>query len=69
LSQFLDQQTHSATAFTSSSQEADGPFELIPVQQWYFETQQTALSHFNQSVLLKVDKAITESELQASIEQ
>jgi non-ribosomal peptide synthase protein (TIGR01720 family) len=42
---------------------------LLPIQQWYFEKEPLAISHFNQSVLLGIDKGITENMLEASIEQ
>jgi non-ribosomal peptide synthase protein (TIGR01720 family) len=32
---------------------------LLPIQQWYLEKDRIDVSHFNQSVLLSIDKAIT----------
>ncbi|MGF7083050.1 condensation domain-containing protein, partial [Mucilaginibacter sp. UYCu711] len=43
-----------------------GPTGLLPIQQWYFEKAPVAVSHFNQSVLLKIDKAITAAALQVA---
>ncbi|MEO7535571.1 MAG: non-ribosomal peptide synthase/polyketide synthase, partial [Ferruginibacter sp.] len=42
---------------------------LLPIQQWYFETEQANLSHFNQSVLLKIDKSVTEIVLTKAIQE
>ena len=46
-----------------------GPSGLLPIQQWYFETEKVNVSHFNQSVLLRIDKSITEPVLQAAMKQ
>ncbi len=46
-----------------------GEAALLPVQQWYLETEQSNVSHFNQKLLLKIDKAITPSLLTEVIEQ
>jgi amino acid adenylation domain-containing protein/non-ribosomal peptide synthase protein (TIGR01720 family) len=47
----------------------NGPCGLLPIQQWYFEKKQAAVSHFNQSVLLAVDKKVTASILQQVLQQ
>ncbi|GEO12156.1 non-ribosomal peptide synthetase [Segetibacter aerophilus] len=52
-----------------NSEDLAGSCGLLPVQQWYFETQQVELSHFNQSVLLSIDKSIDENILNQAIEQ
>jgi amino acid adenylation domain-containing protein/non-ribosomal peptide synthase protein (TIGR01720 family) len=36
-----------------------GPAGLLPIQQWYFDKQPQDISHYNQSVLLSVNKAVT----------
>jgi amino acid adenylation domain-containing protein/non-ribosomal peptide synthase protein (TIGR01720 family) len=36
---------------------------LLPIQQWYLEKQQPDIDHFNQSVLLGIDKSVTAEEL------
>ena len=36
-----------------------GAFGLLPIQSWYLEKGPAAVSHFNQSVLLKIDKRVT----------
>ncbi len=46
-----------------------GTCGLLPIQQWYFEREHTAISHFNQSVLLKIDKTITATALREVLEQ
>ena len=42
---------------------------LLPIQQWWLEMDQAEIAHFNQSVLLGLDKVITASELGQAIEQ
>ncbi|HSF45288.1 MAG TPA: amino acid adenylation domain-containing protein, partial [Chitinophagaceae bacterium] len=42
---------------------------LLPVQQWYLTKKNAAVSHFNQSVLLKIDKRVTEAVLTEAIQQ
>ncbi|MEP6583050.1 MAG: amino acid adenylation domain-containing protein [Ginsengibacter sp.] len=37
----------------------NGACELLPIQQWYLENQWKSVSHFNQSVLLGIDKRIS----------
>ncbi len=46
-----------------------GAFGLLPIQSWYLEKAPAAVSHFNQSVLLKIDKSVTAEALQAALEQ
>ena len=46
-----------------------GTFGLVPIQSWYLEKEPAELSHFNQSVLLKIDKSITAATLQTAFEQ
>ena len=40
---------------------------LLPIQQWYLEMAQPEMDHFNQGVLLSVDKAVTAAELGQAI--
>jgi amino acid adenylation domain-containing protein/non-ribosomal peptide synthase protein (TIGR01720 family) len=42
---------------------------LLPIQQWYLDTAGTAVPHFNQSVLLTVDKKVDVTTLSAAIHQ
>ncbi|MCB9252333.1 MAG: non-ribosomal peptide synthase/polyketide synthase [Flavobacteriales bacterium] len=42
---------------------------LLPVQQWFFEKDTSNRSHFNQSILLKIDKRIGVSELKGAFKQ
>jgi aryl carrier-like protein len=46
-----------------------GSCGLIPIQQWYFEGAEDAVSHFNQTVLLSIDKSVTPEELGSATEQ
>ncbi|GAA3937003.1 amino acid adenylation domain-containing protein [Chitinophaga oryziterrae] len=44
-----------------------GTSGLLPIQQWYFETSHTKDVHFNQAVLLGIDKRVEVAELSAAI--
>ncbi|QJB31967.1 non-ribosomal peptide synthase/polyketide synthase [Chitinophaga oryzae] len=58
-----------ATAVSADQEIQSGSCGLLPVQQWYFEKEGTTPSHFNQSMLLKIDKRIPSSTLSAAIMQ
>lgn len=42
-----------------------GEADLLPIQQWFFETVQTHPSHFNQSRLLSIDKSVKGDQIAA----
>ncbi|QEM10872.1 non-ribosomal peptide synthetase [Mucilaginibacter rubeus] len=42
----------------------NGDVGLLPIQQWYLEQHQTEISHYNQAVLLSIDKNISVVTLQ-----
>jgi amino acid adenylation domain-containing protein/non-ribosomal peptide synthase protein (TIGR01720 family)/FkbM family methyltransferase len=44
-----------------------GDSPLLPVQQWYFDNAPSDVHHFNQSVLLAIDKSVTHEQLQQVI--
>ena len=46
-----------------------GESGLLPIQQWYLEKDSKQPAHFNQAVLLGIDKSITETTIQQAIEQ
>jgi len=46
-----------------------GPSGLMPIQQWYFEGDGVAISHFNQGVLLAIDKSLTKEIVNDAVEQ
>jgi amino acid adenylation domain-containing protein/non-ribosomal peptide synthase protein (TIGR01720 family) len=46
-----------------------GESGLLPIQQWYFEQDNAAVSHYNQSVLLGIEKSVGEAALSAVIEK
>ena len=54
-------------ATTAEQGELRGASGLLPVQQWYFSHDRTALSHYNQHVLLELDKSVEEEELSAAV--
>ncbi|MEJ6981955.1 non-ribosomal peptide synthase/polyketide synthase [Pedobacter sp. P351] len=47
----------------------EGDCGLLPVQQWFFEMELTDISHFNQGVLLKIDKAVASDVLSQAVNQ
>jgi hypothetical protein len=46
-----------------------GSSGLLPIQQWYLDKAPVVISHFNQSVLLGIDKSVTAPVLNAAIKQ
>lgn len=47
----------------------EGTFGLLPIQQRFFENNSGNRSHFNQSVLLEIDKSITFEQLQTAFDK
>ncbi len=45
-----------------------GQSGLLPIQQWFLQSQSNGISHYNQSVLLKIDKSITGEIVSEAIE-
>ena len=50
---------------TGEQGELSGTSGLLPIQSWYLESADRDISHYNQSLLLKISKSITAIELQA----
>ncbi len=46
----------------------DGKVGLLPIQQWFFEQDIQEISHYNQSILLKIDKEINSAILTKAVE-
>ncbi|OXB23750.1 hypothetical protein B0A80_09825 [Flavobacterium tructae] len=46
----------------------EGEVSLSPIQQWFFERNEAVLSHFNQAVLLSIDKKIPKEKLEKTVE-
>ncbi|MCW3078681.1 non-ribosomal peptide synthetase, partial [Segetibacter sp.] len=59
----------SAIAVKSEQGELTGFSGLLPIQQWYLEQGSSDISHFNQSVLLSIDKSITQNVLLEAVKQ
>ncbi|WP_147203649.1 non-ribosomal peptide synthetase, partial [Segetibacter aerophilus] len=59
----------SAIAVRAEQGELTGFAGLLPIQQWYLEQESSDVSHFNQSVLLSINKSITEDVLSAAVKQ
>ena len=45
----------------------EGAVRLSPIQQWFFENQWDDNTHFNQAVLLEINKAVSQEQLQTCI--
>ncbi|WP_459209685.1 amino acid adenylation domain-containing protein [Aquimarina rhabdastrellae] len=45
-----------------------GTAGLLPIQQWFFEQELEAVSHYNQSVLLNINKEVSEANLAIAIQ-
>ena len=69
LSALLEQRSEKESEVSGEQFVLTGPSGLLPIQQWFFEKEHKNISHFNQSVLLGIDKGITESVLKRAIEQ
>ncbi len=46
-----------------------GPCKLLPIQQWFLDGNKGDISHFNQAVLLSIDKTITAEMLSDAVKQ
>ncbi|MBK8552372.1 MAG: AMP-binding protein [Ignavibacteria bacterium] len=68
LSALLDQRSEDLKT-VGEQFELTGACGLLPIQQWFFEKEHKDISHFNQSVLLEIDKGVTEPVLKRAIEQ
>ncbi|MCB9252009.1 MAG: non-ribosomal peptide synthase/polyketide synthase [Flavobacteriales bacterium] len=55
--------------YTTEQGILSGEVGLLPIQQWYLSQDQPEVSHYNQSVLLRIDKAIGLSQLEAVLEK
>ncbi|MGB1014958.1 MAG: AMP-binding protein, partial [Nannocystaceae bacterium] len=50
------------------SQEVQGPVLLTPIQQWFFDLDRPDPCHFNQALLLEVDRGLDETIVQQALE-
>ena len=69
LTKYIGQTAHSSTASKGEQELLTGLAGLLPIQQWYFEKESADISHYNQSVLIGINKNITEDTLQSAIEE
>ncbi|MEZ4692105.1 MAG: amino acid adenylation domain-containing protein [Ignavibacteria bacterium] len=67
LSEVIAERTLSAV--TGEQGELTGEAGLLPIQQWYFEEENENVSHFNQSILLSVNKNATPEMLEKAMKQ
>jgi amino acid adenylation domain-containing protein/non-ribosomal peptide synthase protein (TIGR01720 family) len=56
-------------ASTAEQGTLTGPSGLLPIQHWYLDSDPANISHFNQAVLLSIDKSINDHQVQGAIEQ
>ncbi|RBL90698.1 non-ribosomal peptide synthetase [Chitinophaga flava] len=66
--------THRGGTFLVAGEQGmlKGPAGLLPIQQWFFEegpTEVADLSHFNQSMLLRIDKQLSPTAVSDAVEQ
>jgi len=54
-------------AWTEEPDEVSGPTPLTPIQQWFFEQELPVPHHFNQGMLLEVDRKIDPSTLKDAV--
>ncbi|WP_428231986.1 amino acid adenylation domain-containing protein [Flavobacterium sp.] len=45
----------------------EGEVSLSPIQHWFFEREDESLSHFNQAVLLSIDKKVAKEQLEKTV--
>ncbi|MBA2610529.1 MAG: AMP-binding protein, partial [Bacteroidetes bacterium] len=69
LVEYLENKSETMADVSGEQLMLKGTVGLLPVQQWYFEKQLVEISHFNQSVLLTIDKIVTETILRTAAEQ
>ncbi|MBK8552374.1 MAG: amino acid adenylation domain-containing protein [Ignavibacteria bacterium] len=67
LSQAVNQRNGSSVTTSSEQGLLEGECGLLPIQQWYFEKAEDDISHFNQSVLLSIEKSVTTEMLSYAI--
>jgi aryl carrier-like protein len=58
----------STTLITGEQGVLNGPCGLLPIQQWYFETEQPQIDYYTQAILLGLDKSITSTELDTAFD-
>jgi aryl carrier-like protein len=69
LSAMLEQRSDTSLNISGEQEELTGTSGLLPIQQWYLEREAEGISHFNQAVLLKIDKGVSSQPLKAAIKQ
>jgi len=63
LASLIDHRLNSAKEVLGEQGVLNGESGLLPIQQWYFAKRHNSISHYNQSVLLKLNKTVVESDL------
>ena len=68
LAKYLEQGSISSPETEAEQGDLADVAGLLPIQQWYFDKDPVAISHFNQSVLIGLNKAISVEVLKAAFE-
>ena len=69
LSVLLEQRSDKQFDESGEQSVLGGECGLLPIQQWYLEKDPKEVSYFNQSVLLEIDKGVSEPVLKRAVEQ
>ena len=69
LSALLEQRSDKAFDASGEQSVLSGECGILPIQQWYLEKDPKEISYFNQSVLLAIDKTVTETILKRAVEE
>ena len=69
LSAVISQSEESSSDTSNEQGLLEGPAGLLPIQHWYFDLAGESTSHYNQSILLSVDKKIDPEVLNRAIEK
>src|SRR5258708_31022764 len=68
LAAVLDRAQEGGIATLLADQELlSGTSGLLPIQQWFFDQDRVAVSHYNQSILLGLDKEVSADELSTAV--
>jgi amino acid adenylation domain-containing protein/non-ribosomal peptide synthase protein (TIGR01720 family) len=63
LASLIDHRKNAASEVLGEQGMLNGESGLLPIQQWYFAKRHKNISHYNQSVLLRINKKVVEDDL------
>ena len=64
-----EENTASSPNIIAPQETLTGAVPLLPIQRWFFDTNQPELHHFNQSFLLKIKQEISRAALETALGQ